>query len=197
MHPIPTQPCTSPSIHSVSALVWSRANSERVEGRGLQGKIGSNASYCRKLWLCRGKRLLSERHWNSSGTGQSNHRIESRLCFVSSSDQRMLITWEWAEKSWESPRCYSLAFQGKTKGVFWFYYVSLHCSTCLLYMYVFFKNVFKLQRLFFCSQHVPLTITLRMLHYISILSPFCLCARGYVPTSLILDTWVVSNFSQP
>ena len=65
---------------------------EGVEGRGLQGKVGSNASYCRKLWLCRGKQLLSERHWNSSGTGQSNHRIESRLCFVSSSDQRMLIT---------------------------------------------------------------------------------------------------------
>lgn len=142
---------------SISALERSRAISERMEGRGWQGKVGSNspspspASHCRKLSLCRGKRLLSERHWNSLETGQSNHRIELRLCFVSSSDQRMLITWEWAEKSWDSPGCYSVAFQGKTKGIFSFYSVSLDCSTCLLYMYVFFKNVFKLQITFFAA----------------------------------------------
>lgn len=170
-----------------------------MEGRGWQGKVGSNSPSpsLPQAVAVPGKWLLSERHWNSSGTGQSNHRIELRLCFVSSSDQRMLISWEWAEKSWDSPSCYSVAFQGKTKGVFWLYSVSLDCSTRLLYMYVFLKNVFKLQKpfFFFCSQHIPLSIILRMLHYISILLPLWLCAIGYVPASLILYTWVISKFS--
>lgn len=59
--------------------------------------------------------------------------------FVSSSAQRMFTTWEWAEKSWDSPCFYPVAFKGKTKGAFWLYPMSPDFSTCQLYMYTFFK----------------------------------------------------------
>lgn len=131
---------------STSTLEWSRTTFEGMESRGSQGKgrikplltvTGFSLPQAVAVWGEMAAAL------NNTGINQGLDNLIIVLNwdsgFVSSSAQRMFTTWEWAEKSWDSPCFYPVAFKGKTKGAFWLYPMSPDFSTCQLYMYTFFK----------------------------------------------------------